>query len=87
MSEDVDINLVPRTGFFKNSRKQRKTIRKRVVSAVHQSIEKSDLFQFDDKFPKKTLDEHRYNYLSVRYPQAFPQVSCALTAATIRSTE
>ena len=73
MSEDVDINLVPRAGFSKNSFKQRKTIRKDIVSVVHQSIENSDLFQFDDESPKKTLDEYRYNCLSVRYPQVFPQ--------------
>ena len=76
MSEDVDINLVPRAGFPINSREQRKTIRKRIVSAVHQSIENSDLFLFDDTFPGKTLDEYRYNCLSVRYTQAFSQSPC-----------
>ncbi len=73
MSEDVDINLVPGVGFSKNSRKQRKIIRKRIISVIHQSIENSGLFQFDDMFPKKTLDEYRYNCLFIRYPQAFPQ--------------
>ena len=73
MSEDVDINLVPKAGYSKNSRKQRKSIRKDLVAAVHRSIEHSDLFQFDDKLPKDTRDEHRYNCLSVRYPQEFPQ--------------
>ena len=53
MSEDVDINLVPGVGFSENSRKQRKTIRKHIVSVIHQSIENSGLFQFDDTFPKR----------------------------------
>ncbi len=73
MSEDVDINLIPRAGFSKNTRGQRRTIRKQIVSAVCESIEQSDLFQFDDEIPKETRDEHRYNCLSVRYPQEFPQ--------------
>ncbi len=73
MSEDVDINLVPKAGFTDNSREQRKAIRKDIVSIVHQSIAHSDQFQFDDEFPKETRDEHRYNCLYVRYPQESPQ--------------
>ena len=81
MSEDVDINLAPRAGFPINSREQRKTIRKRIVSAVHQSIENSDLFLFDDTFPGKTLDEYRYNCLSVRYPHGIRNDASVLEAS------
>ncbi len=73
MSEDVDINLVPSTGFSKNSLKQRKTIRKHIVSEIYESIEHSDLFEFDDEFPKKTFNEYRHSCLSIRYPQEFLQ--------------
>ena len=73
MSEDVDINLLPAAGFSKNTRGQCRAIRKHIVSAVCESIEQSNLFRFDDEFPKETRDEYRYNCLSVRYPQEFPQ--------------
>lgn len=73
MSEDVDINLIPKAGFSNHTRKERKTIRKRVASAIQDSIENSNYFRLDGATPKMTFDEHRYNCLSVRYPQAFRQ--------------
>ena len=76
MSEDVDINLVPRAGFADHSLRQRKTIRKGIVAVVQHAVENSGPFRLDLASPKRSLDEYRYTCLSIRYPQAFRQAPC-----------
>lgn len=72
MSEDVDIKLVPVAGFSQQySRGQRKKIRKGIIQTIIESIAASDTFRMDEKHPKVTRDEYRYNEIPVRYPQKY----------------
>lgn len=76
MSEDVDIKLVPINAFQTLSRTQRKNIRKEIIQNIASTVTATGMFNFDDKYPKVTRDEYRYNAIPVRYPQHFAQVPC-----------
>ncbi len=77
MSEDVDIKLVPVADFSrKYSRSQRKNIRKDIIQIITEAIMTSEVFSFDEKHPKVTSDEYRYNEIPVRYPQVYAQAPC-----------
>ncbi|MEB5972733.1 nucleotidyl transferase AbiEii/AbiGii toxin family protein [Pantoea dispersa] len=77
MSEDVDIKLVPVADFFaKNSRTQRKAIRKHIIAEITEIIAASAFFRFDEAQPKTIRDEYRYSELPIRYPQKYAQVPC-----------
>lgn len=69
MSEDVDIKLVPVTGFFQQySRGRRKNIRKGIILTIIETIAASGTFCMNEEYPKLTRDEYRYNEIPVRYP-------------------
>ncbi|MCF0004330.1 nucleotidyl transferase AbiEii/AbiGii toxin family protein, partial [Klebsiella pneumoniae] len=77
MSEDVDIKLVPVTGFsLQYSRNQRKNIRKDIIKTITETIVASGMFSMDEEYPKVTRDENRYNEIPVRYPQEYVQIPC-----------
>ena len=77
MSEDVDIKLVPVTGFsLQYSRNQRKNIRKYIIKTITETIVASGMFSMDEEYPKVTRDENRYNEIPVRYPQEYVQIPC-----------
>ncbi len=76
MSEDVDIKLVPTATFQTLSRTQRKNTRKEIVQAISSAITATNMFGFDDDYPKVTRDEYRYNDIPVRYPQRVAQAPC-----------
>lgn len=60
MSEDVDIKLVPVTGFsLQYSRNQRKNIRKDIIKTITETIVASGMFSMDEEYPKVTRDENR----------------------------
>ncbi|PPC62440.1 hypothetical protein C1Y41_12700 [Pantoea sp. ICBG 1758] len=73
MSEDVDIKLIPVTGFsLQYSRNQRKNI----IKTITETILASGMFSMDEEYPKVTRDENRYNEIPVRYPQEYVQIPC-----------
>ena len=77
MSEDVDIKLVPVANFsLQYSRGQRKSIRKRIIQTIIETIVASGTFCMDEAYPKITRDEYRYNEIPVRYPQKYAQIPC-----------
>ncbi len=77
MSEDVDIKLVPVANFSQqHSRDQRKSIRKRIIQIIIETIAVSGTFRMDEAYPKITRDEYRYNEIPVRYPQEYAQIPC-----------